>query len=72
MAARARRGGRHVLAIESLVFIPVHARYYVIMSIIVSGALGLFMAFLAYGRMVLNPSQTRPRHNSLISSDGIG
>jgi hypothetical protein len=44
-----------VLAIESLVFVWVHAKYGEITSIIVSGALGLLMAFIAYGRMVLTP-----------------
>jgi len=44
-----------VLAIESLVFIWVHVRYREIPSIIMSGVLGLLMAFIAYGRLVLNP-----------------
>ena len=44
-----------VLAIESLVFIGVHAKYGEIASIIMSGVLGLLMAFIAYGRMVLKP-----------------
>jgi uncharacterized membrane protein YphA (DoxX/SURF4 family) len=44
-----------VLAIESLVFIGVHARYREITPIIMSAVLGLLMAFIAYGRMVLNP-----------------
>jgi hypothetical protein len=44
-----------VLAIESLVFIWVHAKYREIKTIILSGALGLLMAFIAYGRMVLKP-----------------
>ena len=44
-----------VLAVESLVFIGVHAKYHEITSIILSGVLGLLMAFLAYGRMVLKP-----------------
>ena len=44
-----------VLAIESLVFIGVHARYREIGSIIMSGVLGLVMTFIAYGRMVLKP-----------------
>jgi hypothetical protein len=43
------------LAIESLVFIGVHAMYREIASIILSGVLGLLMAFVAYGRMVLKP-----------------
>jgi uncharacterized membrane protein YphA (DoxX/SURF4 family) len=44
-----------VLAIESLVFIGVHAKYREIAPIIFSGVLGLLMAFIAYGRMVLAP-----------------
>jgi len=44
-----------VLAIESLVFIGVHVKYGEIPPIILSGALGLLMAFVAYGRMFLKP-----------------
>jgi uncharacterized membrane protein YphA (DoxX/SURF4 family) len=44
-----------ILAIESLVFIWVHVQYREIPPILMSGVLGLFMAFLAYGRMVLRP-----------------
>lgn len=44
-----------VLAIESLVFIWVHVRYREIPPIIVSGVLGLLMAFIAYGRLMLAP-----------------
>ena len=44
-----------VLAVESLVFIGVHAKYGEIASIIMSGVLGLLMAFIAYGRLVLKP-----------------
>ena len=44
-----------VLAIESLVFIGVHVKYREITPIILSGVLGLLMAFIAYGRMVLRP-----------------
>ena len=44
-----------VLAIESLVFIGVHVKYREIPPIIMSGVLGLLMAFIAYGRMVLKP-----------------
>ena len=44
-----------VLAIESLVFIWVHVKYHEIAPIIFSGVLGLVMAFIAYGRMVLKP-----------------
>jgi len=44
-----------VLAIESLVFVWVHAKYGEIPPIMLSGVLGLLMAFIAYGRMVLKP-----------------
>jgi uncharacterized membrane protein YphA (DoxX/SURF4 family) len=44
-----------VLAIESLVFVWVHVKYSETPSIIMSGALGLLMAFIAYGRMILKP-----------------
>jgi hypothetical protein len=44
-----------VLTIESLVFVWVHAKYGEITPIILSGVLGLLMAFIAYGRMVLKP-----------------
>jgi uncharacterized membrane protein YphA (DoxX/SURF4 family) len=44
-----------VLMIESLVFVWVHAKYGEITPIILSGVLGLLMAFIAYGRMVLKP-----------------
>ena len=43
------------LAIESLVFVGVHIKYRETASIILSGVLGLVMAFVAYGRMVLTP-----------------
>jgi len=43
------------LALESLVFIWVHVRYREIPSIVMSAVLGLLMAFVAYGRMVLKP-----------------
>ena len=43
------------LAIESLVFIWVHAKYREIATILFSSVLGLLMAFIAYGRMVLEP-----------------
>jgi hypothetical protein len=42
-----------VLAIESLVFIAVHLKCREIGSLVMSGVLGLLMAFIAYGRMVL-------------------
>ncbi|MEO8585596.1 MAG: DoxX family protein [Acidobacteriota bacterium] len=44
-----------VLAIESLVFIGVHVKYREVTPMIMSGALGVLMAFIAYGRMVLKP-----------------
>ena len=44
-----------VLAIESLVFVWVHVRYRETASVIMSGVLGLLMAFIAYGRLVLQP-----------------
>jgi uncharacterized membrane protein YphA (DoxX/SURF4 family) len=44
-----------VLAIESLVFIGVHAKYREIAPIVMCGVLGLLMLFVAYGRMVLEP-----------------
>jgi uncharacterized membrane protein YphA (DoxX/SURF4 family) len=43
------------LAVESLVFIWVHAKYREVTPIILSGVLCLLMAFIAYGRMVLSP-----------------
>jgi hypothetical protein len=43
------------LAIESLVFIWVHVQYREIAPILFSGVLGLLMAFIAYGRLVLKP-----------------
>ena len=43
------------LAIESLVFIWVHFTYHEVGSIVLSGVLGLLMAFIAYGRAVLKP-----------------
>jgi len=45
-----------VLAIESLVFVWVHVQYREIPPIIMSGVLGLLMAFIAYGRMFLKPN----------------
>ncbi len=43
------------LAIESLLFVWVHVHYREIPPIILSCTLGLLMAFIAYGRMVLRP-----------------
>ena len=44
-----------LLAIESLVFVWVHVKYHETTPLILSGVLGLLMAFVAYGRMVLRP-----------------
>ena len=44
-----------LLAIESLVFVWVHVQYHEMTPMILSGVLGLLMAFIAYGRMVLRP-----------------
>ena len=44
-----------LLAIESLLFIWVHIKYHEIPPIIMSAVLGLLTAFIAYGRMVLQP-----------------
>jgi len=44
-----------ILAIESLVFIAVYVKYREIAPMILSGALGLLMAFIAYDRIVLKP-----------------
>ena len=44
-----------VLAAESLVFVGVHVKYREMTSIVLSGVLGVLMAFITYGRMVLKP-----------------
>jgi hypothetical protein len=44
-----------VLAAESLVFIFVHVKYREIPPIVMSAVLGILMAFVAYGRLVLAP-----------------
>jgi len=44
-----------VLALECLLFIWVHVQYREIPPIIMSCVLGLLMAFIAYGRLVLAP-----------------
>ena len=44
-----------LLAIESLLFIWVHVKYHEIPPIIMSVVLGMLMAFIAYGRLVLKP-----------------
>jgi len=43
------------LAVESLVFVGVHVKYSEVTPLILSGALGLLMAFIAYGRTLLKP-----------------
>ena len=44
-----------VLAMESLVFVWIHTKYRETTTIIMSAVLGLLMAFLVYGRLVLKP-----------------
>ena len=44
-----------ILAVESLVFIWVHVKYREVPPIVMSAVLGLVLAFIAYGRMVLSP-----------------
>jgi uncharacterized membrane protein YphA (DoxX/SURF4 family) len=44
-----------LLAIESLVFIWVHVKYREVPTIIMCVVLGLLMAFIAYGRWVIQP-----------------
>ena len=44
-----------VLAVESLLFVWVHVSYREVAPTILSAGLGLLMAFVAYGRMVLHP-----------------
>jgi uncharacterized membrane protein YphA (DoxX/SURF4 family) len=44
-----------VLGIESLVFVWVHVKYREAGTVVMSAVLGLLMAFIAYGRMVLQP-----------------
>lgn len=44
-----------VLAVESLIFIWVHIKYREVTATILSAVLGLMVAFIAYGRMVLQP-----------------
>ena len=55
MASDADDPGCRRLAVESLVFVGVHAKYREVTPIAMSAVLGLLMAFLAYGRMVLRP-----------------
>lgn len=58
-----------VLALESLVFVWVHAKYSEKKSIIFSCLLGLLMAFIAYGRMVTSPHRAdgQKSHSSIES-----
>jgi uncharacterized membrane protein YphA (DoxX/SURF4 family) len=44
-----------VLAAESLVFIGVHVKSREVAPVVMSAVLGLLMAFVAYGRLVLRP-----------------
>jgi uncharacterized membrane protein YphA (DoxX/SURF4 family) len=44
-----------VLAAETLVFVWVHVKYREVPPIVLSAVLGLVMAFLAFGRAVLEP-----------------
>jgi uncharacterized membrane protein YphA (DoxX/SURF4 family) len=44
-----------ILAVESIVFVGVHVKYREVAPTILSAVLGLIMAFIAYGRMVLHP-----------------
>lgn len=44
-----------ILAVESLVFIWVHVKYREVSATILSGVLGGLVAFVAYGRLVLQP-----------------
>jgi uncharacterized membrane protein YphA (DoxX/SURF4 family) len=48
-------GAATLLAIETFVFVGVHVKYREVTPIIFSSLLGLLMAFIAYGRMVLKP-----------------
>ena len=44
-----------ILTVESILFVWVHLKYREATPIIMSAVLGLLMAFIAYGRMVLQP-----------------
>jgi len=44
-----------VLAVESLIFVWVHIKYRETATIVMSAVLGLLMALLVYGRLVLTP-----------------
>jgi len=43
------------MAVESIVFVWVHVKYREVAPIVMSGVLGLLMAFIVYGRLVLRP-----------------
>jgi len=45
-----------LLTVESLVFVWVHAKYREVSPIVLRCVLGLLTAFIAYGRMVLQPT----------------
>ena len=44
-----------ILAVESLIFIWVHSKYHEKTPILMSAVLGLLMASIVYGRLVLSP-----------------
>jgi len=44
-----------VLAVESLIFVWVHIKYRETATIVMNAVLGLLMALLVYGRLVLTP-----------------
>jgi len=44
-----------ILAVESLVFVWVHVKYREVMPTVMSGVLGLLMAFIVFGRLLLKP-----------------
>jgi uncharacterized membrane protein YphA (DoxX/SURF4 family) len=51
-----------LLAVESLAFIWVHVQYREMGTIAMVAVLGLLMAFIAYGRLVLRPITDRLLH----------
>jgi len=44
-----------ILALETILFVWVHVKYHEVAPIVFSVVLGLVMAFIAYGRLVLKP-----------------
>ena len=44
-----------ILAIESLIFVGVHVKYREVGPTLMSSALGILMAYIAFGRLVLHP-----------------